>query len=107
LATFYVFDRESPVTGPLRSPRAKTFEGLLSSFGRTLKLFWRSARTETFEGFLAKYVWVALTGFGKLYDALRDNAVEIVVVCKPKRYPSHLECDTHDALGLRVEPGAV
>ena len=53
---------------------------------------------------LAKYVGVALPGLRKLDDALGDNAGDVIVfVCKPKRYPSHLKCDPHDALGLRVE----
>src|SRR5947208_16136566 len=86
------------------SPRAKTFDGLLTSVSRTLKLLRCSARAETFEGFLAKYIGVALAGLRKLNDTLGDNVVGLIVcICKPERDPSHLECDSHDALNLSVE----
>src|SRR5436309_14059600 len=75
---------------------------------RTLKLLRCSARAETFEGFLAKYIGVALAGLRKLNDTLGDNVVGLIVcICKPKRDPSHLECDSHDALSLSVEFGVV
>src|SRR5262249_32687436 len=49
-----------------------------------------------------------LAGLGKFDDALGDDFVgEIAAVGKPKGYASHFECDAHDALGLKVEFGAV
>src|SRR5262249_6145471 len=53
-------------------------------------------------------VGITLAGLGKFDDALGDDFVsEIAAVGKPKGYASHFERDAHDALGLKVEFGAV
>src|SRR5262249_8626533 len=53
-------------------------------------------------------IGITLAGLGKFDDALGDDFVgEIAAVGKPKGYASHFECDAHDALGLKIEFGAV
>jgi hypothetical protein len=53
---------------------------------------------------VAQSLRIALAGFCKLYDLLRENFVcQIATVSEFKRDQSHLERQTHDADSFRIE----
>jgi hypothetical protein len=47
-------------------------------------------------------IGIALAGLGKFDDTLSDNSVG-EIVCKPKGYASHFECDTQNPLGFGID----
>jgi len=50
------------------------------------------------------HIGIALAGFRKLDDRFSDQGLQsVVAVRKSKSDASYLECDPHDAFGLRIE----
>jgi hypothetical protein len=64
----------------------------------------RRRPTNIFQYLFAQNIGIAFTGFATLDDLRGDGLFNVIVtVSDPQGETDKLECDTQDALGLRVE----